>query len=82
MSARGWPQEAALRMLCNNLDPAVAVDQQVPPVPGQPPRLHPRRVPVDPVQALHGVRVDRGEPHVTRLPVASCIEAYILWCRA
>jgi urocanate hydratase len=23
-SARGWPQEAALRMLCNNLDPAVA----------------------------------------------------------
>ncbi|TML30055.1 MAG: urocanate hydratase [Actinobacteria bacterium] len=24
LSARGWPQEAALRMLCNNLDPAVA----------------------------------------------------------
>jgi urocanate hydratase len=23
-TARGWPQEAALRMLCNNLDPAVA----------------------------------------------------------
>ncbi len=24
ISARGWPQEAALRMLCNNLDPEVA----------------------------------------------------------
>src|SRR4051812_7844705 len=24
LTARGWPQEAALRMLCNNLDPAVA----------------------------------------------------------
>ena len=24
LSARGWPQEAALRMLCNNLDPDVA----------------------------------------------------------
>ena len=24
MSCRGWPQEAALRMLCNNLDPDVA----------------------------------------------------------
>ncbi len=24
LSCRGWPQEAALRMLCNNLDPAVA----------------------------------------------------------
>jgi urocanate hydratase len=24
LSARGWPQEAALRMLCNNLDPEVA----------------------------------------------------------
>jgi urocanate hydratase len=24
MSCKGWPQEAALRMLCNNLDPAVA----------------------------------------------------------
>src|SRR5438270_9367894 len=24
LTTRGWPQEAALRMLCNNLDPAVA----------------------------------------------------------
>src|SRR2546429_3622598 len=24
LSTRGWPQEAALRMLCNNLDPDVA----------------------------------------------------------
>ena len=24
LSARGWQQEAALRMLCNNLDPDVA----------------------------------------------------------
>jgi urocanate hydratase len=24
LTAQGWPQEAALRMLCNNLDPEVA----------------------------------------------------------
>jgi urocanate hydratase len=24
LSCQGWPQEAALRMLCNNLDPEVA----------------------------------------------------------
>jgi len=26
LSCKGWPQEAALRMLCNNLDPEVGED--------------------------------------------------------
>ncbi len=29
LSCKGWPQEAALRMLMNNLDPAVAEKPQV-----------------------------------------------------